>query len=718
MSGALGGRRLRGSFALGLALLLIAPLRATAEDGEIVLAESSLGSVGADLDGDGVREVLILRGAADESGDEGEYTVEAWGFRAGAWVELGEAPILRWDGGLDPGPRRVRVGGLEAVGLLVLARNGEPLVLAASSIVEESESRSGGCCLSLATIALRGDRLTVDPLEADLGPVESLSVLDVDGDGTDELFVTEQTVYDELGTPMSTYAVLRQAGAGFEREPIVLPEATAPYSGTIGETDGVAGDDLVFVGRQDGIALRVADHGGTLQVEKGEAEGLFDWEFGGWFVGIADGTLVMVEQQGVSLLRWPRGRGPERVGGFDTPDFPPLFVLGEGPDARLVELAGTNGETDEPIGIRIHDLEMRLERYLPAPQILNEVWAMSNRYSGGPPELPSFIYPSVAPVPGGIAGRPALLGYGRLVVIEPDGSLRVEDAAPIVSVGIIGAVGPEDGWLLAGPPWYGGAGETTYLGASEGDSPRSAIRVMPLATVLDVSGAGDPSIVVLGATEVGAGVDRRLVAPDGGFQVTVDGAPGTVVVVSAGSRLDAEEITDEPVTLTLDPPGGGTRNRRFEASVLVVRPNGIASGARWDAEILREAPEVTVNASSEPFALRTTVFGVATPGAAVTVDGQEAETNRNGAYRLDVDAPIWPRDVLVVARDPVGNETVERIEVIGFVDYRAWPWIPIIAALTTLAGVGLFLRTPRVRPQPALAPEGDGRLEEIDGDLV
>ena len=718
MAGADGGRRLLGSFALGLALLLIAPPHAAASDGEIILAETSLWSVGVDLDGDGAREVVVVRADSDDPDEERAYLVEAWGFRAGRWVELGSTPILRWDGGDDLGPRPVRVGDQEAVGLLVLARDGAPVVLAASSIVEEGENRSTGCCLSLATIELHGDRLMVDPLEEDLGPVESLSVLDVDGDGTDELFVTEQTVFDDIGPPASTYALLRQAEDGFDREPILLPEVTAIYSAAIGETDGVVGDDLVFVGQQDSTVLRVTDDAGTLRVEVAEADGFFDWEFGGWFAGVADGALVMVEEHGASLLRWPRGRVPQRVGGIETSEFPSVFVLGEGSDARLVELAGTNGTMDEPIGIRIYDLEMRLERYLPAPQLLNEVWAMNNQYSGPPLEPLNYIYPHVGPVPGGIAGRPALFGYGHLIVIEPDGSLRIEDAAALVSVGIVGAVGPDDGWLLAGPPWYGGAGENVYLGAYGGDPPRSALRVMPIEAVLDASGAGDPSIAVLGATEVGTGVDRRLVAPEGGFQVTVDGVPGTVVVVSAGTQLDAEEITDGPVTMTLDPPGSSEKNRRFEASVLVVRPSGIASGARWDAEILREAPELTVDTRSELFALRTTVFGRATSGAAVTVDGRPVETNRNGAYRVDVDAPIWPRDVLIVARDPVGNETVERIEVIGFVDYRGLPWIPIIAVLTVVAGVVLFLRTPRLRPQPVLLPDGDGRLEEIDGDPI
>ncbi|HEX7172913.1 MAG TPA: hypothetical protein VF365_09935 [Candidatus Limnocylindria bacterium] len=720
MEGADGGRPLRGSGALGLGLvlllLLLAPPRVAADDGEIVLADHSLWSVTSDLDGDGAREVVAVRGAGNDPDARTEYLVQAWAFRAGTWVSLGTAPFLRWDGGVDPVLRPARVGAQDSVGLLVVSRDGAPAVLAASAIADENEQRSGGCCLSLAWIELRDDRIRVMPVERDLGPAESLSVLDVDGDGTDELFVTEQTVFDEVGPPASTYALLRQAGGGFEREPIALPEETAIYVAAIGNTDGVAGDDLVLVGQRENTLLRVADDEGRLRVESADAEGLFDWQLGGWFAGAAGGRLITVEDEGMSLIRWPRGRLPTSVGSIETAQFPSVFVLGEGADARLVELAGTSGAGGEPLGIRIYDLELRLERYLPAPQLLNEVWAMTNQYSGPPLEPLGYVYPQVGPVPGGIDGRDALLGYGSLVVIEPDGSLRVQAAAPMVSTGIVGAVGPGDGWLLSGPEWFGGAGANAYLGSMGGEPPRSDLRVLPLATVLDPSGARDPEITVQGATEIGTGVDRRLVAPEGGFQVTVAGAVGTVVVVSAGRELQAEEITEGPVTLTLDPGGRDDRNRPFEASVLVVRASGIASGARWDAEILREAPELTANTLAEPFALRTTVFGRASSGARVTVDGQPVETNRNGAYRVEVDAPVWPREVLVVARDPVGNETVELLEVIGFVDYRGLPWIPIIAVLTVTSGVVLFLRTPRIRPQPVLVPDGDGRLEEIDGD--
>lgn len=719
MTGALGGRRLRGALALALALLPLAPAsRVAADDGMVELAAHSLWSVVVDLDGDGEREVVAVRGGRTDPDARTEYLIQAWSFRAGAWRSLGTAPLLRWDTGADRNLRPARVDTRDSVGLLVVSRDGMPTALAASSIVDEEEQRIGGCCLSIGWIELRDGRISLAPLEGDFGPVESLSVLDVDGDGTDELFVTEQTAYDEVEPPASTYALLRQRGDGFVREPIELPEETEVSVASTDDSDGVVGDDLLFVGHQEQTMLRVVDDGvGSLRFESAEADGAFDGRLGGWISGVAGGALVMVEEQGLSLLRWPRGGAPARVAEVETEPFPWVHVVGDGPDARVIEMAGIGGVGGGPLAIRVYDSELRLERYLPAPQVLNEVWRLSNQYSGRPIEPLGYLYPHVGPVPGGIDGRPAFLGYGSLITIEADGSLRVRAAAPLVSTGIAGAAGPSDGWLLSAPEGVGAGGSTAYLGMI-GEPPRTQLRVLPLETLLDAAGSRDPAITVQGATEIGSGVDRRLVAGEGGFQVRVDGEPGTAVVVSAGRELSGAEIIDGPVTLTIDPGSRGDRNRPFEAAVVVVRPSGIASGARWDAEILREPPEVTVDARVEPFALRAAVFGRVTGGAAVTVDGQPVETNRNGGYRADVDAPIWPREVLVIARDPVGNETVQRIEINGFVDYRGLPWIPIIAVLTAVAGVVLFLRTPRLRPQPALLPDGDGRLEEVDGDVA
>jgi len=716
VAGVGGERRSRGAIPaalLAVAGLFLVPGPSMAADGEaVVLARGTLVAVVADLDGDGQREVVAVR---PEPQDRIRYRVEAWGLRDGAWRSLGSTTLVRWDAGDDSGSRPVRAGA-EGVGMLVLSRQGGPRVMVASA-ADDGDDFPGGCCLSLGTLRLAGGRLHIDLVEQDLGPAESLMVVDLDADATDELLVTRGTTFEEFGPPRSDYAVLRQAGDGFEAEPLRLPDATGGHLAAFGESDGAPGDDLVFITSEGTGLLRVSADGAGLRSERADDTGLFGWQMGGWFAGAVDGRLIAIDQDGISLFRWPRGGTPERVGGVEARDYPSVFVIGDGPDARLVEVSGMSGTVGEALGLRIYDLDLELERLLPAPQILQELWELNMTRSGPVFGAEWSVFPMVGPVPGGLSPeRPAFLGLGSLVVIEPDGSLRVDGAAPLTGGGAMGTVGPDDAWLAYGGDWFG-SGTSAYLGASGFERPDTVLTVMPIAAFLD-RGAAEPEITVSGATEVGVGADRRLVAADGGFEVTIDGPPGTLVLAVAGRRVESGEITDGPITLPIDPGGRRGTNEDFEATVMVVHPGGILGGMRWDARILREAPEVTVRATTELFSMRTTLSGKASSGATVIVDGQPVETNRNGAYRLEVDAPIWPREVQVIARDPVGNEAVQRIEVIGFVDYRGLPWIPIMAALTVVAGVALFLHTPRVRPARGLVPDGDGLLEEIDGDPI
>jgi hypothetical protein len=178
-------------------------------------------------------------------------------------------------------------------------------------------------------------------------------------------------------------------------------------------------------------------------------------------------------------------------------------------------------------------------------------------------------------------------------------------------------------------------------------------------------------------------------------------------------------VVDRPITVPVDPGGrDDDENERMQATMITVSPTGIATATAWEVDVYRQPPEITVTTESGLFSLHSTVRGRATPGTSVTVDGRPVELDANGAFRVEVDAPIWPRDVVVAARDPLGNESAQSLEVIGFVDYRGLPWIPIVGTLTVGAGIVLFVRTPRLRPEARLRPDGDGRLEEIDGDLI
>jgi hypothetical protein len=127
-------------------------------------------------------------------------------------------------------------------------------------------------------------------------------------------------------------------------------------------------------------------------------------------------------------------------------------------------------------------------------------------------------------------------------------------------------------------------------------------------------------------------------------------------------------------------------------------------------------PELAVRAETMPMTLGATLEGTASPGSAVAANGVAIEVDAGGRFSASIDAPIWPSQVLVAARDPLGNETIERVEVLGVVDYRGLPWAALLIVATLGVGGALYVRTPKRRANGAVEPEGDGRLEELELD--
>lgn len=109
------------------------------------------------------------------------------------------------------------------------------------------------------------------------------------------------------------------------------------------------------------------------------------------------------------------------------------------------------------------------------------------------------------------------------------------------------------------------------------------------------------------------------------------------------------------------------------------------------------------------------VSGETAANVTVLVDGQPAPLTDGGGFSARVSLPPWPTDVEVVARDFVGNTARTVVSGVGVFDYRALPWIPIVAALVAVAGVVLYLRVPRRAAEP-LPVDDDAVLEEVEPD--
>ena len=98
----------------------------------------------------------------------------------------------------------------------------------------------------------------------------------------------------------------------------------------------------------------------------------------------------------------------------------------------------------------------------------------------------------------------------------------------------------------------------------------------------------------------------------------------------------------------------------------------------------------------------------------MAVDGSAVPVGSDGRFEAAVGAGLWPRDVQIVATDPLGNRTTTTISVVAVLDYRQLPWIPIVALLTILAGIVLYLRVPHVRPATPSGQMTDATLEDLD----
>ncbi|HET9416192.1 MAG TPA: hypothetical protein VFP30_01495 [Candidatus Limnocylindria bacterium] len=712
MAGVPSVRRARGSGIL-VAPLLVAlgagmPLPVAAADAEpLVLEENSLTSMVADLDGDGSSEVIAVHRHPTRTP---ELVVEAWTEDDGAWRSLGSVALVRWND--DTGRPDGAQFGREGVGLLSLRAGTRTRTLVAT-ISEPTNEVGVGCCMSVSELRLAGSALHLELVEETFGSVEFLYTADIDADGYDELVAAETTDYPDVGNALVDYTLLSQAGAGFSRRDLALPSPGLSLS-MAGDTDGVPGDDVLFADQTNNRLVRLAHADGELVTESaafgsGRA-------FAGWPIVADDGLIGWVEERRMAMLRWPRGGEIELVAELATDEFPAAVAMSSGSDMRWIVAAGAFGEFAGDVVVRVYDRHLRMERTIRASPLSLLLREVSDRG----PFVPMAGNRSVWEQPNAIPDEPrrapsAFLGYGSLIEVGPDGRLDVRPAAHIVGAGVIGTAGAEGSWLVtAGEPWANGP--FTYLGNIGYEPTYGMLGVTPLSDVM--AGPIAPSVQVQGATVVVTDAGNRLYSDGEPFQLTVQGAPGDLVVAYDGVRTVSDEIVGAATTLTIEPPGRSERNTEFDLVVFVLGPTGLASAMSWPAEALRATPELTANATSEAFSLQATITGQLDGEATITVDGREVVPSPSGRFRVDVDAPIWPREVLVVATDLLGRETVQRVEVIGFVDYRGLPWIPIIGTLTVVAGIVLFVRTPRLRPEERLRPDGDARLEEIDGDLI
>ena len=146
----------------------------------------------------------------------------------------------------------------------------------------------------------------------------------------------------------------------------------------------------------------------------------------------------------------------------------------------------------------------------------------------------------------------------------------------------------------------------------------------------------------------------------------------------------------------------------------VVTPAGRGYTVAWFVKVLSEPPPLQVEAEWASLAFDVPVRGSTDPTASVLVDGAPVAVAADGSFAGLVAAPPWPTTIVVEAVDLVGNRTSATLSVVGLLDYRQLPWVPIIVVLTVVAAAGLFLLAPRLKPPSVTPHPDDGTLEDLD----
>lgn len=688
------------------------PAQAAGEDGTQVLIGETAGAITVDVDGDGVREVVRV---VDNPTRPGRFLLEAWAFDGERWSVIGSTDVIRHTEGQDA---RVPINtSADAFGLLAWNDgNGERLLLAT---VGNAAAGDTGCCLTISAVTRSDGALRADVLLGTFGDAELIFVLDMDGDGIDELLVRETAPGDQ---PSAARLLIWNGESGFDSQRFELPAGTGTWFGwaigdsfgwRIGDSDGLPGEELVSGPTPDGQLVRlVTEPGGRLVAELARGvPGNFGRPASPF--GAANGLLMGTTQDEIHVMRWPRGGEIEVVHWLRSPERFGMSVVGTGTDAVIVDY-GHGPFTDQvPQEVLVYDLALEQVLAVPPGDAALRLIDLPAHAFPALRLLPYGIYPYAGPLPGGLGGGEAFFSPGGLV-LGADGELAVHPTNGLVGRWPVGVAGPEEGWMALAvgyPAWR----DRAFLRRS---GLTGSLAIAPLGEVLpDAPPDGHLRPELHNAVVIeDADGTPRVFAPDGGFTVTISAPPLSSVVVAVNHAIPFQgQMGVEPISIEVGPATEREGNQDFEAAIIVVTPAGAAYSVTWEGQILREPPELKAGAQTDLLQLSATVSGVATPNSAVTIDGEPAETDADGLFSLSVDAAIWPRDVVVMASDPVGNHSEERLSVVGLVDYRGLPWVPIVGVATLGIGVALFVRTPRRRSE-GHAHEDDVRLEEIERD--
>jgi hypothetical protein len=555
------------------------------------------------------------------------------------------------------------------------------------------------CCLTLWWVKLdRSGTTELELIQDTLSSSAHVLALDMDADGTDELAVVETA---DPNLPDDTRVlVLRWNGSQFDR--IESRARRVSISGppvVLGDSDGLPGDEFGFVARPvAGVAAGPSVHrfrlrGDRLVEERAELSTL------GTVVGIPGpegGRLALVNAAETFLLAWPAGREATiPASSFRGGD--PLGVVGRDDAARLlIQRAGAVDVLDAALVSR-----QSFSRGTAAS------WFRST-------SLP----PYAGELPGGDeSGSAAMIFSGQLFTAPEDALVgRVRPIAALPGRAPIGLLGPGRGWAAVAD------GVTLPVGRRGGslgvvaEARAAAIAIVPTDVLMRPEADGgvlEPEIN--GAIVDGSRAARPILLTSGGATARFTAPVGSVIHVR-GIAGDPDPITvgqSGTAEAVIVPVQEGSDDENLTVRLLVATPAGHGYAATWEARVMRRPPGLTASAPFASLSFSVPLSGRTSPTARLLVDGEPVSLGADGTFVAEVSAGPLPRTVRLTATDLVGNTTEITVSVVGVLDYRQLPWIPIVAGLTLVAGGVLFLRVPK----PSATPGGDpdqGVLEELE----
>ena len=684
---------------------------AAADDKTQVLPDITVTALTHDIDGDGDREVLRL---VQADGNTLDFTIDAWEHDGAGWSMVGSVALPR-----VAGDREEFVEDGQAATLIQWRAAGRDRVLALAAALRPGVQTGETCCLTIFEVEpSRGGGIELLPLQRIEGGAQSVWSADVDGDGSDELVLHEARYGATEDEQTALLQVLRWSGSGFELS-VERTDRELVQGFIVADTDGVAGKDLLLGPATDGRIRRLTWDGGEMALEEAEIDA--DDPLDGWIAGVADNAILLSMAQEARVVRWPRGEAATTAASLATQGFPGVALIGDGPDALVVMPSNTAFENGQSPTVTVHGLDLEPIGEVESSPRTQGFWQLVSGQVSSSWAVERNLYPYSGPMNGGLGDdRPAYVSSGTL--IQPGGpdGFEARPMASLIGVQPVGLAGPREEWVVLGGNYSPPPGNA-YMSWGGVPPEWGRLAIMPVDQLLQPDEeANVVSVELVGAVEIASDGELATLVADGeGFQLAITAPAGSVVVVVNGALTDDHEVADEPLLVEVPPP----RNRQddesveFETMLLVVTPDGRGVTEQWAGTFVREPPEISVSGSTDAMALSATLTGRTSAGSVVSADGVAIETDAEGRFAGSIDAPIWPSRVLVTARDPLGNEVTEVVEVVGVVDYRGLPWAAILIGATLVVGAVLYVRTPKRRVAAAVT-DSDGSLEELELDAV